>query len=40
MYLELIIEVINFGFDRVLVVMKLFGLIIAVLIEVIVEEFS
>lgn len=40
MYLELIIEATNSGFDRVLVAMKLFGLIIAVLIEAIVEESS
>lgn len=39
MYLELIIESTNSGFGRVLMVMKLFGLITEVLIEAIIEEY-
>lgn len=39
MYLELIIEATNSGFGRVLMAMELFGLIIEVLIEAMIEEY-
>lgn len=40
MYIELIIEAIDSGFGRVSMAMKLFGLIIEVVVEALIEEFS